>query len=177
VLPLAVSCQGFQVVAGGNLKIGQDQRIVQGQQPTLGHGRYIDEFSPVLPVEQPLGFLAGERPDHVLSIPGYTLYVKRISEICLPLTIRSPLLHQRSGFAGEVQGPGGPRGRTHFSLRSSRWFQKNASVPSVPLSPAESRARSRDPKAFRPAGGKLSPGRWQDQDRALRLDQAWAATL
>jgi hypothetical protein len=84
VLSLAVSRQGFQVVAGRDLKIGQSQRIVQGQQPSLGHRRNIDEFSHALPIEQPLGFLAGERPDHVLSISNYTLYVKRITEIRLP---------------------------------------------------------------------------------------------
>jgi hypothetical protein len=68
VLPGAISVQGFQPIAGRDQKIRQGSCIVQGKQAPLPHRSNIREILYGLPVEQPLRFHAGERPDHVLRI-------------------------------------------------------------------------------------------------------------
>src|SRR5664279_5323676 len=77
VLSVAISLESLQAIAGRNLKIGDGKRIVQGEQAALGNRLDVGKLSDALPVKQAFGLFAGERPNQVLRISRYMLYVKR----------------------------------------------------------------------------------------------------
>jgi hypothetical protein len=64
VLSLAVTGQRFQAVARGNRKIGERLGTVESDKTPESDGSNTGKFPDPLALEEPLGLLALEAPDH-----------------------------------------------------------------------------------------------------------------
>jgi hypothetical protein len=133
VLSVAISLESLQAIAGRNLKIGDGKRIVQGEQAALGNRLDVGKLSDALPVKQAFGLFAGERPNQVLRISRYMLYVKRTTNMVNMVTteptrirtIRRPELHFYVVHPASAQAADGvcySNERTKTRLREDKEF-------------------------------------------------------